>query len=147
MKKRVLGRGLEALIPEVKNTEPPGNEIDIDRIATNPSQPRLRMDEARLEELAASIRENGILQPILIRPFKDGYQLVAGERRLAAAQRVGMLRIPAVVRDVPDDRLLEQALVENLQREPLNPMEEANAYQHLMDATGRTQEQVAARLG
>ena len=147
MKKKVLGRGLEALIPEAGRTEPPGNEIDIDRISTNPSQPRLSIDETRLEELAASIRENGILQPVLVRPFKDGYQLVAGERRLAAAQRVGMLKIPAIVRDVPDDRLLEQALVENIQREPLNAMEEANAYQRLMDATGRTQEQIAERLG
>ena len=147
MKKRVLGRGLEALIPEAKMAEPPGNEIDIDRIAANPSQPRLGMDEARLEGLAASIRENGILQPVLVRPFRGGYQLVAGERRLAAAQRAGLLKIPAIVRDVPDDRLLEQALVENIQREPLNPIEEATAYQSLMYTTGRTQEQIAERLG
>jgi ParB family chromosome partitioning protein len=147
MKKKVLGRGLEALIPEVKRADLPLTEIDIDRIAPNPSQPRINLDEERLEELAASIRKNGILQPVLVRPFAGGYQLIAGERRLSAAQRAGMLKIPAVVRDVPDDRLLELALIENIQREPLNPMEEAGAYQHLMDATQGTQEQIAERLG
>jgi len=142
-----LGRGLGALIPEVSAAETPTNEIDIDRIVPNPSQPRLKFDEARLEELAASIRENGILQPILVRPFEGGYQLVAGERRLSAAQRAGLLRVPAVVKDVPDERLLEYALVENIQREPLNPIEEAQAYQRLMDATRSTQEQISERLG
>jgi ParB family chromosome partitioning protein len=122
-------------------------EIDIDRIVPNPSQPRLSLDEEHLEELTASIRENGILQPVLVRPFGDGYQLVAGERRLSAAQRAGMLKVPAVVREVPDERLLELALIENIQREPLNPMEEAQAYQRLMDATEATQEQIAERLG
>jgi ParB family chromosome partitioning protein len=147
MKKKALGRGLGALIPEVSAAETPTNEIDIDRIVPNPSQPRLKFDEARLEELAASIRENGILQPILVRPFEGGYQLVAGERRLSAAQRAGLLRVPAVVKDVPDERLLEYALVENIQREPLNPIEEAQAYQRLMDATRSTQEQISERLG
>jgi ParB family transcriptional regulator, chromosome partitioning protein len=147
MKKKVLGRGLEALIPEVKQSEPPLNEIDIDRIVPNPNQPRLVFDEKRLEELAASIRKNGILQPVLVRPFNNGYQLVAGERRLAAAQRAGMLKIPAIIRDVPDENLLELALVENIQREPLNPMEEANAYQRLLETTNGTQEQIAERLG
>ncbi len=147
MKKKVLGRGLEALIPETERTELPLNEIDIDRITPNPSQPRLNLDEQRLDELAASIRENGVLQPILVRPFGEGYQLIAGERRLSAAQRAGMLKIPAVVREVPDERLLELALVENIQREPLNPVEEAQAYQHLIEATRGTQEQIAERLG
>ena len=149
MKKKVLGRGLGALIPEVKPAapEPPASEIDIDLIDPNPDQPRLVFDPARLEELATSIRENGVLQPILVRPLGTRYQLVAGERRLSAAQRAGLLKIPAIVREVPDERLLELALVENIQREPLNPIEEAQAYQHLMEATGRTQEQVAERLG
>ncbi len=147
MKKKVLGRGLEALIPEVKQPEPGTREIDIDRISPNPSQPRLKFDDARLDELAASIRENGILQPVLVRPFGNGYQLIAGERRLSAAQRAGLLKVPAVVRDVPDDRILELALVENIQREPLNPMEEAQAYQRLIDLTNETQEQVSERLG
>jgi ParB family chromosome partitioning protein len=147
MKKKVLGRGLEALIPEIKLEENPTSEIDIDRIIPNPNQPRLALDESRLEELVASIRENGILQPVLVRPFGKGYQLVAGERRLSAAQRAGLLKIPAMIRDVPDERLLELALVENIQREPLNPIEEAQAYQHLMDATNETQEKISERLG
>ena len=147
MKKKVLGRGLNALIPEVRDTGSPPGEIDIDRIATNPDQPRLHLDEERLQELVISIREKGILQPILVRPYENGYQLIAGERRLNAAQRAGLLKIPAVVRDVPDDQLLELALVENIQREPLNPIEEAQAYENLMAATNGTQEQVAERLG
>jgi ParB family transcriptional regulator, chromosome partitioning protein len=147
MKKRVLGRGLEALIPEAKSADAPETEIDIDRIVRNPSQPRLKLDEARLEELAASIRQNGVLQPILVRPFEDGYQLVAGERRLSAAQRAGLLKIPVTVRNVPDNLLLELALIENIQREPLNPIEEAQAYQKLMETASATQEQIAERLG
>lgn len=149
MKKKVLGRGLGALIPEAKRVEqtPPSNEIDIDRIETNPNQPRLVFDEVKLEELAVSIRENGVLQPILVRPHGNKYQLIAGERRLTAAQRAGLLKIPAFVRDIPDDRILELALVENIQREQLNPMEEAQAYQNLMEETRQTQEQVAERLG
>ncbi len=147
MKKKALGRGLGALIPEVGRSESSDNEIDIDRIVPNPDQPRFKLDEQRLEELANSIRENGLLQPILVRPFANGFQLIAGERRLAAAQRAGLLKIPAIVREVPDDQLLELALVENIQREPLNPIEEAQAYQHLMEATDATQEEIAKRLG
>jgi ParB family chromosome partitioning protein len=147
MKKKVLGRGLEALIPEAKQSETPLTEIDIDRISPNPNQPRLVLDEQRLGELTDSIRENGVLQPVLLRPFGKGYQLVAGERRLSAAQRAGLMKIPAVIREVPDDRLLELALVENIQREPLNPIEEAQAYQSLMETTQKTQEQIAERLG
>jgi len=148
MKKKVLGRGLGALIPEVKRAETPAtNEIDIDRIKPNPAQPRMVFDEARLEELATSIRENGVISPVLVRPHGDGFQLIAGERRLSAAQRAGLLKIPALVREIPDDRLLELALVENIQREQLNPIEEAQAYQNLMEETGQTQEQMAERLG
>lgn len=135
------------MIPEAKQPENPTNEIDIDLIVPNPSQPRLAMDEQRLEELAVSIRENGILQPVLVRPFGKGYQLIAGERRLTAAQRAGLLKIPAMVRDEPDEKLLELALIENIQREPLNPIEEAQAYQRLIDATDSTQEKIAERLG
>lgn len=148
MKKKVLGRGLNALIPEVKRTETSTtNEIDIDLIVPNPRQPRIIFDEARLEELAASIRENGLIAPILVRPHGDRFQLIAGERRLSAAQRAGLLKIPAFVRDIPDNQLLELALVENIQREQLNPLEEAQAYQNLMEETGQTQEQMAERLG
>lgn len=105
------------------------------------------MDERGLEELAASIRTNGVLQPILVRPVGGGYQLVAGERRLMAAQRAGLLKVPVVVRDVPDDRLLELALIENIQRENLNPIEESQAYQRLIVVLGLTQEELAERLG
>jgi len=149
MKKKVLGRGLDALIPERKRAETPTtNEIDIDRIKPNPRQPRMVFDDARLEELSVSIQENGLISPILVRPHSDGFfELIAGERRLSAAQRAGLLKIPALVRNVPDDQLLELALVENIQREPLNPMEEAQAYQTLMEETGQTQEQVSERLG
>jgi len=146
MQKKALGRGLGALIPDLEGPTPAPTEIDLDRIRPNPAQPRFRMDEARLEELASSIRENGVLQPVLVRPVGDGYQLIAGERRLAAAQRAGLLRIPAVVRDTPDDRLLELALVENIQREQLNPIEEAQAFQNLMETLHSTQEELAARL-
>lgn len=147
MRKKALGRGLEALIPETKQTESPLTEIDIDLIVPNPSQPRLSLNEERLEELAASIRMNGVLQPVLVRPADNGYQLIAGERRLAAAQRAGLMKIPAVIREVPDERVLELALIENIQREQLNPMEEAHAYQNLMEETAATQEQIAERLG
>jgi len=148
MKKNVLGRGLGALIPEVKNAETPAtNEIDIDRIDPNPRQPRMVFDEARLEELAASLRKNGVISPILVRPHGSRFQLIAGERRLSAAQRAGFLKIPAVVRQIPDDQLLELALVENIQREQLNPIEEAQAIQSLMDEKQQTQEQIAERLG
>jgi len=148
MKKKVLGRGLGALIPEVKREQNSTiNEIDIDRIELNPVQPRMVFDEARLEELAASIRENGVISPVLVRPRGDVFQLIAGERRLSAAQRAGLLKIPAFVREIPDNRLLEMALVENIQREQLNPMEEAQAYQNLMEETGQTQEQISVRLG
>ena len=148
MKKKVLGRGLGALIPEVKRVESPvTNEIDIDRIEPNPRQPRMVFDEVRLEELAASIRKNGVLQPILVRPYGNKFQLIAGERRLSAAQRAGLLKIPANVRKTSDDELLELALVENIQREQLNPLEEAQAYQALMEETRQTQEQIAERLG
>ncbi len=101
MKKKVLGRGLEVLIPEIEQQESPPSEIDIDRIIPNPDQPRFKMDEQKLEELSSSIREHGVLQPILVRPCGDGYQLVAGERRLSAAQRAGLLKIPAIIRPIP----------------------------------------------
>jgi len=147
MKKRVLGRGLEVLIPENERLETPPPEIDIDRIIPNPDQPRFRMDEKKLEELSSSVREHGVLQPILVRPCGNGYQLVAGERRLMAAQRAGLMKIPAIVRQIPDDRLLELALVENIQREQLNPIEEAQACQRLIDELKITQEELSQKLG
>lgn len=147
MKRKVLGRGLGALIPEEEPTDSQSNEIDIDLIDPNPYQPRLRIDEKTIEGLATSIREHGVLQPVLVRPLAGRFQLIAGERRLAAAQRVGLLKIPARVRDVPEDRVLELALVENIQREQLNPVEEAQAYQRLLEVLHLTQEDLAARLG
>ncbi len=147
MKKKVLGRGLGALIPDTGQPEPAPSEIDIDQITTNPDQPRLKFDAKSLNELAESIRTHGVLQPVLVRPLGSSFQLVAGERRLLAAQRAGLLKVPAFVRDVPDDRLLELALVENIQREQLNPIEEAQAYQNLIDTLRTTQEELAGQLG
>jgi ParB family transcriptional regulator, chromosome partitioning protein len=146
MQKRVLGKGLGALLPDLQGTEQAPQEIDIDRITLNPDQPRFKLDEKSLEELSESVRKVGVLQPILVRPTGDGYQLIAGERRLTAAQRAGLLKIPAVVREVPDDRLLELALIENIQREQLNPIEEAQAFQNLLENLRLTQEELAARL-
>lgn len=122
-------------------------EIDIDLIEPSSAQPRTHFDEERLEELAQSIRSNGIVQPILVRRRGGRYQLIAGERRWRAAQRAGLQRVPAVVREIPDDKLLELALIENIQRQELNAIEEANAYKRLIETLGLTQEVVAQRVG
>jgi ParB family chromosome partitioning protein len=122
-------------------------EIDIDLIEPSPAQPRTHFDEERLEELAQSIRSNGIVQPVLVRQRGARYQLVAGERRWRAAQRAGLQRVPAVVRAIPDDKLLELALIENIQRQELNAIEEAHAYKRLIETLGLTQETVAQRVG
>nr|ABV27413.1 stage 0 sporulation protein J [Chloracidobacterium thermophilum] len=146
--RRALGRGLSALLPE--RTPQAGEtllELDIERIIPNLDQPRTAFPEEKLEELAQSIREHGILQPIVVRRHGEMFQIVAGERRWRAAQRAGLHRIPVVIREVPDEQLLELALVENLQREDLTPIEEAQAYRRLMDELGLTQEQIAVRLG
>jgi len=151
MARQPLGRGLSALIgenPALATAPVEGSaEIDIDLIEPNPQQPRVRFDAADLEELAASIRANGIVQPIVVRPFENRFQIIAGERRWRASQQAGLRRIPAVVKKVPDDKLLELALVENIQRQELNPIEEANAYRKLIETIGLTQEQVAERVG
>ncbi len=123
-------------------------DIDIDLIEPNSLQPRTNFDEERLEELAQSIRANGIIQPILVRRMDgDRYQLVAGERRWRAAQRAGLQRIPCVVRDIPEDKVLELALIENIQRQELNAIEEAHAYKRLIETLSLTQEMVAQRVG
>ena len=145
-----LGKGLSALIPDVPEPVRSGPiEVDIDLLAPNPQQPRLNMDDARLEELAASIRSNGIIQPILVRRSGDTYRIIAGERRWRAAQRAGLQRVPVVVRDIAegDKQILELALIENLQREGLNPIDEALAYQRLAEDFSLTQEQIAAAVG
>ncbi|MDQ2966263.1 MAG: ParB/RepB/Spo0J family partition protein [Chloroflexota bacterium] len=141
-----LGRGLSALIPQ--RTPPPGPiEIPVRRIMSNPYQPRRRIDEEALKGLRDSILEHGVIQPILVTETIEGYRLVAGERRLRAAELAGLERIPAVVRQLADPGQLELALVENLQREDLDAMEEAHAYRQLIEEFGFTQETVARRVG
>ena len=144
---RPLGRGLGALIPQRSPSAGGINEIPLSRIQGNPHQPRQRFDHAELEALAASIREHGVIQPILVTESVHGYQLIAGERRVRAARLAGLERIPAVVRQLADSEQLELALVENLQREDLNPIESAHAYRQLVDHFGFTQERLAERLG
>ena len=123
-------------------------EADIDLIEPNTFQPRTNFNEERLEELAQSIKSNGIIQPLLVRSLGGGrYQLIAGERRWRAAQRAGLLRVPCVVRDIPEDKMLELALIENIQRQELNAIEEAQAYKGLIENLGLTQEMVAQRVG
>jgi ParB family chromosome partitioning protein len=145
-----LGRGLASLIPATTaETEVAGLvEVPVGSVEPNPHQPRSRFDDDGLAELAASIRELGVLQPILVRPVgSDTYQLIAGERRWRAAQRAGLATIPAVVRSADDERTLAEALVENLQREDLGALEEAAAFQRLIEEFGLTHDQVAARVG
>ncbi len=149
MARQPLGRGLSALMGDEKAPaiEQGVREIDIDLIDPNPEQPRTRFAEEKLAELAASIRSNGVVQPIVLRAIGSRYQIVAGERRWRAAQRAELRKLPAVVRDIPDDKLLEIALIENIQRHELNPIEEAKAYRKLIDSIGLTQEQVSERVG
>jgi len=142
-----LGRGLASLIPQRHPGHAAMIEIATSRISPNPHQPRKRFDPEGLTTLAASITEHGVLQPILVTEAIDGYQLVAGERRLRAAQLAGLERIPAVVRQLADREQLEVALVENLQREDLDPLETADAYRELIEAFGFTQEDLATRIG
>jgi ParB family transcriptional regulator, chromosome partitioning protein len=142
-----LGRGLASLIPQRHAGHPGPIEIATDRIRPNPRQPRKRMDDAAMTTLTASIVEHGVISPILVTETIDGYQLVAGERRLRAAIAAGLDRIPAVVRQLADREQLELALVENLQREDLDPIEAAHAYRQLIDEFGFTHEQLAERVG
>lgn len=141
-----LGRGLASLIPQ--RAQPAGiTELPVDQVRANPRQPRQRFDAEELEALAASIREHGVLQPILVTETLDGYQLVAGERRLRASQLAGLERIPAVIRQLADRDQLEVALVENLQRADLGPMEAAAAYQALISDFDLTHDEIARRVG
>src|SRR3954471_16372781 len=145
-----LGKGLSALIPDAPAVKTQPSEIDIDLLSPNEQQPRIQMDSARLDELAESIRANGIIQPIVVRRVGEAYRIIAGERRWRAAQRAGLLKVPVVIRDVGDsskEKLLELALVENIQRENLNPIDEALAYQRLADEHGLTQDQIASAVG
>ena len=153
MHRKALGRGLEALIPPASSVglderaQAAAREIPVSDLAANPFQPRSRFDEAALKELAASIKATGVLQPVLVRRQDGGYQLVAGERRLRAAQLAGMHSIPAIVRDVDDREMMELALIENVQREDLNPIEEAKAYKALVSTVGLTHDQLSERVG
>ncbi len=134
MERRALGKGISALIPEKETSVK--NEIvyiQSSRIKPNPFQPREEFDQERIEELAQSIREKGVIQPLLVRRRGDDYELIAGERRLRACNMLGLNEIPIIVKDVDDRDSLEYALIENIQRQGLNPIEEAHAYQHLID--------------
>lgn len=156
VKRMALGRGLSALIPQAPTPQPAapvrgaGTEslVPISLIDPNPAQPRTSIRPEALEQLTRSIQESGIVQPILVRPIANGrYQIIAGERRFRAAERLGLSTIPAVVRTVADDRVLEFALVENIQREELTPIEEAQALRRLQDELGLTQEALAGKVG
>ena len=158
VKRMALGRGLSALIPQAQNPIPTGalpartagseSLVPLSLIDTNPGQPRTTMRPEAFEQLSRSIQESGVIQPILLRPAANGrFQIVAGERRFRAAVKLGLSTIPAVVRPVADDRVLEFALVENIQRENLTPIEEAQALRRLQDELGLTQEALAGKVG
>jgi ParB family transcriptional regulator, chromosome partitioning protein len=149
MNRKALGRGLGALLSSDRTidlgAEP--SEVDLDSIVPGPMQPRTHFDEASLQSLADSIRSHGVVQPLLVRRRDGGFELIAGERRWRAAKLAGLTRVPVVVKEVPDDSLLEIALIENIQREDLNPIEEAQAYRKLIETVGLTQEALASRVG
>jgi ParB family chromosome partitioning protein len=157
MPRNVLGRGLEALISGnavgtvgagEEAARSPARQLPVAEIEPNPFQPRTRFDDEAIRELAASIKTSGVLQPVLVRrKVAGGYQLVAGERRLRAASFAGLTEIPAIVRDVDDRQMMELALIENVQRENLNPMDEAHAYQSLVERVGLTHDQISERVG
>jgi len=154
-KKTALGRGLGALIPNIESIEASSNkensndffQCDIELIQSNPYQPRVRFSENELNELSDSICNQGIIQPVVVRRADTGYELIAGERRFRAAKMAGLTEVPVIVKDVKNDALLEISLVENIQREDLNPMEEAEAYYHLATKLNITQDQLAERVG
>jgi ParB family transcriptional regulator, chromosome partitioning protein len=149
MARQALGRGLSALLGDeaAKSASEELIEIDLDLITPSSEQPRTTFSEEKLEELVQSIRVNGVVQPVVVRRQNAHFELVAGERRWRAAQRAGLRKIPAIVKDVSDEKMLELALVENIQRQELNAIEEARAYRKLIDTVGLTQEMVAERVG
>lgn len=150
IRKLALGRGLDALLPDIepaKNTSREFFTCDIDRIRPNPFQPRLRFPEDELEDMAVSIRQQGIIQPLLVRKDDSGYELITGERRLRAAKRAGLKQVPVLVKTITDADMLEMSIIENVQRADLNPIEEAEAYHRLIKEFGLTQDQAAERVG
>jgi ParB family transcriptional regulator, chromosome partitioning protein len=147
-RKRGMGRGLAAILPESSAGGPELRELDVTQIEPNPDQPRAKFDASALDALAGSIGSVGLLQPLIVRPLDDGrYELVAGERRWRAAQKAGINRVPAVVRTSPEDERLQAALIENMVREDLNPIEEARACASLVDDLGISKEELARRVG
>jgi len=147
MRKSVLGRGLGTLLEDVRLDEEIIREIEVGKIIPNPYQPRTHFDQARLKELAASIKEKGVLQPVVLRLSGSNYELVAGERRWRAAKMAGMSRIPAIIRDLNNRDMLKICLIENIQRQNLNPIEEARAYKLLISEFNLVQEDVAKQVG
>lgn len=148
MNRKPLGKGLSALIAQdTAGIKENATELDIDLVKPNPDQPRTRFPEENLNELAQSITNNGIIQPIVVRQKNGEYEIVAGERRWRAAQKAGLKKVPVIVKEVSDEKLLELALIENIQRQELNAVEEARAYRKLIDSVGLTQEMVAERVG
>lgn len=151
-KRKALGKGLSALIPDASPPEVGRRggglfSVRIEEISPNRYQPRKTFDDLKISELAASIEESGIIQPLIVRETDDGYELIAGERRLRAAAKAGMETVPVVIKDVSDTEILEMALIENIQREDLNPIEEAMAYQRLINEFQITQEKMAQKVG
>ena len=149
-KKLVLGRGLDALLPDIEPMEDISKEYftcDIGLIQPNRYQPRLRFSDNELEDMARSIRQQGIIQPLLVRKDNNGYELIAGERRLRAAKKAGLKQVPVLVKTITDTDMLEMSIVENVQRSDLNPIEEAEAYHRLITEFGLTQDQAADRVG
>ena len=145
--KRGLGKGLSALIPMDEKSGEDVVEISVSEIYANKDQPRKTFDEEKLNELTLSIKQHGVLQPVILRKKSNGYEIVAGERRWRAAIKAGLKKIPALIRDISDTAAMEIGLIENLQREDLNPLEEASAYQRLMNEFGMTQEELSKRVG
>ncbi len=149
MTKKALGKGLEAFIPEEFGIlkEDRYAEVEIEKIRPNPHQPRTQFDEASIDELARSIKETGIIQPLLVVPEEDHYKLIVGERRWRAAQRAGLRVVPVIIRNMTEDKQLEVSLIENIHREDLNPLEIAEAFERMVDQLGLTQQEVADRVG
>jgi ParB family transcriptional regulator, chromosome partitioning protein len=146
-KRKGLGRGLGALIPQAPPPKIAERTVSIERIVPSPWQPRARFEDTKLQEMAESIREHGIVEPLVVRPRANGFELVAGERRLRAARLAGLENVPVVVRDMDDREAVEITLIENLQREDLTALEEAAAFARLMEEFGATQDDVAKRVG
>ena len=148
MSKRGLGKGLEALIPKVEQKEKGlVVEMDVESLTPNLFQPRKIFDKEKMEELKGSIKKHGIIQPIVVRKMANGYEIVAGERRLKAAKEIGLKKIPAIIKSINNEKSLEIALVENIQREDLNPVEQANAFKRLIDEFKLTQQELAEATG